>query len=121
MNRRLKKCPVCNGDLQIVEYRCPSCKTNIRGEFGIGDFAALSSAQQQFVKTFICCGGNIREVEKELKISYPTVKNKLTEVQEILCEKKSASASNEILDRIEAGKISVEEAISQLKKGGKNA
>jgi hypothetical protein len=117
MNRRLKKCPVCNGDLQIVEYKCPSCITIIRGEFGVGDFAALSAAQQQFVKTFICCSGNIREVEKKLKISYPTVKNRLAEVQKILCEKKTASASNHILDKIEAGEISVEEAIKEIKQG----
>jgi hypothetical protein len=83
----------------------------------VGDFAVLSAAQNQFVKTFICCGGNIREVEKELKISYPTVKNRLAEVQEILCNNKTASASNEILDKVEAGEISVEEAIEKIKQG----
>ena len=118
MNRRLRKCPVCNSNLEIVEYHCPHCGTAIKGKFGIGELASLNASQQEFVKTFICCRGNIKEVEKALGISYPTVKNRLNEITKVLCPAKKEKAnplSHEILAEIEAGKISVEEALEKLK------
>ena len=119
MNNRLKQCPVCNSTLEIKEYHCPKCDTTIRGNFEVGDLASLSAAQQEFVKIFICNQGNIKEVEKALGISYPTVKNRLAEITNTLCpsqikEKTKFSAS--VLDEIERGEISVEDAIKKLKK-----
>ncbi len=121
MNKRLKQCPVCNSNLEIVEYHCPECDTSIKGKFGIGDLSLLSPAQQEFAKTFLCCSGNIKEVEKALNISYPTVKNKLAEITSALCvndRKENNVKSQEILDEIEKGNITVEEALSELKKRG---
>jgi len=112
MNNRLKQCPVCNSTLEIKEYHCPKCDTTIRGNFEVGDLASLSASQQEFVKTFICNQGNIKEVEKALK-------NRLTEIVNVLCpssnnEKREFSTS--VLDEIDRGEISVEDAIKKLKK-----
>ena len=117
MNKRLKACPACNATLEITEYHCPSCNTTIQGHFSIDDFSALSAAQAEFVKVFVCCSGNIKEVEKALRISYPTVKNRLAQVQAILCKatKTGKHPSEEILARIEAGTLSVDEAIRKIK------
>jgi hypothetical protein len=118
MNKRLKQCPVCNSNLDIVKYHCSNCDTSIKGRFGVGEFGALSATQQEFVKTFVCCQGNIKEVEKVLKISYPTVKNKLAEITSILCGKKKEAKSviaDDILDEIEKGSMTVEEAIAAIK------
>jgi hypothetical protein len=118
MNKRLKQCPVCNSNLEIVEYHCTNCDTSIKGKFGVGDFAALTAPQQEFVKTFVCCQGNIKEVEKVLKISYPTVKNKLSEVTSILCDQKKKTkkiASEDILDGIDKGNMTVDEALAKLR------
>ena len=119
MNNRLKQCPVCNSTLEIKEYHCTKCDTTIRGNFEVGDLASLSAPQQEFVKTFICNQGNIKEVEKALGISYPTVKNRLAEIVNVLCpssniENKEFSTS--VLDEIDRGEISVEDAIKKLKK-----
>lgn len=119
MNRRLKKCPVCNTTLEIIEYHCSNCDTTIRGKFEVGDLASLTTSQQEFVKVFVCCQGNIKEVEKVLKISYPTVKNRLAEITQILCPKariKEDTISTSILTEIEQGKLSVDEAIKKLKR-----
>ncbi|MCF7793902.1 MAG: DUF2089 domain-containing protein [Candidatus Cloacimonetes bacterium] len=118
MNKRLKQCPVCNSNLDIVEYHCSNCDTHIKGRFGVGEFGVLTATQQEFVKTFICCQGNIKEVEKVLKISYPTVKNRLAEVTSILCDKKKQTKpviSDDILKEIDSGKMTVEEAIAAIK------
>ncbi len=116
MNNRLKKCPVCNTDLEIVEYHCNSCDTTIRGQFQGGDFDALSQAQLEFAKVFLCAGGNIKEVEKSLSISYPTVKNKLQEVINILCHESTQDTKLSVLEQVEKGKISIDAAIKQLQK-----
>lgn len=118
MNKRLKQCPVCNANLEIVEYHCPDCDTSIKGRFGVGDFALLTAPMQEFVKTFVCCQGNIKEVERVLKISYPTVKNRLSEVTAILCDQQNAKLpvlSEDVLYEIESGAITVEEALAKLK------
>ncbi len=119
MNNRLKQCPVCNSTLEIKEYHCSKCDTTIRGNFEVGDLASLSAQQQEFVKVFICAQGSIKEVEKVMEISYPTVKNKLKEIIEVLCPEHRSeedSFSEDILNEIEKGEISVDEAIVKLKK-----
>jgi len=121
MNKRLKHCPVCDSNMEIVEYHCPKCDISIKGRFGIGDLASLSVAQQEFVKVFVCSGGNIKEVEKVLGISYPTVKNRLNEISRVLCRKSKGGTDSdpvEILDKLEKGELSVEAAIKEIKKRG---
>ena len=117
MVKRLKKCPVCNTDLYIREFHCPECEIEIRGKFSQSELASLTLNQQEFVKIFLLSQGNIREVEKRLGISYPTVKNRLAEIINILegVDRREESLID-MLDEIEQGNISVEEAINRIKK-----
>jgi len=120
MEKKLSRCPVCNSTLTIMEYHCEHCGTTVRGNFKAGDLNLLTATQQEFVKVFICCHGNIKEVEKALGISYPTVKNRLTEVTKTLCGKDESKKKNDPLDALNAldeGKITIEEALNLL--GGK--
>lgn len=114
MNNKLKNCPVCNGELIITEYKCPACDTSIKGKFSTSDFGSLNSTQLDFVKTFLCAEGNIKEVGRMLKISYPTVKNRLSEITSILCPDKGDEKLS-LLSKIENGELSVEDAIKKLK------
>jgi len=124
MNKRLKSCPVCNSKLEILKYHCPNCDTKIEGKFEIGELDSLSPQQQEFVKVFICSEGNIKKVEEIMDISYPTVKNRLSEIKQILCpetqEKKTESQPEMILANLDKGSISVKEAIKKLKERKKN-
>ncbi|MEA1972222.1 MAG: DUF2089 domain-containing protein [Candidatus Cloacimonadota bacterium] len=115
MNKVLKSCPVCNSNLEITEYHCNSCNTTIKGNFAIDDIASLNSTQQEFVKTFLCCQGSIKEVEKALNISYPTVKNRLQEITSIICSSKSKKNNLSILEKVDNGEITVQQAINKLK------
>ncbi|MCF7911288.1 MAG: DUF2089 domain-containing protein [Candidatus Cloacimonetes bacterium] len=118
MFKRLRSCPVCNSKLEVTRYHCPECDITIEGKFTISEFSALTGEQQEFVRTFICCQGNIKEVEKVLGISYPTVKNRLNQVGEVLCHSNRKSVrginSEEVLSALESGDISVSEAIKKL-------
>ena len=61
--------------------------------------------------------GNIKKIEEELGISYPTVKNKLKAVKKALGfkDKKPKVDKAKILDQISKGEIAPEEAVKLLK------
>ncbi|MCX7748885.1 MAG: DUF2089 domain-containing protein [Clostridia bacterium] len=116
----LGKCPVCSHDTEVTKISCDSCGTNIEGRFELCKFCRLSSEQKAFVDAFIKCRGNIKEVEKELGVSYPTVKNRLEDVASALgykseSDSSSAGKKKEILDKLNKGEISVSDAINLLK------
>ncbi len=117
MIKRIKRCPVCNRDLQIREYYCAECDITIQGRFNQSDLASLTLGQQEFVKTFLISQGNIKEVEKRLGISYPTVKSRLAEiVRSLEASDEHDEGLCELFDEIEQGKITVEEAVAKIKK-----
>lgn len=67
-------CPVCGGELMVTRLRCSSCDTTIEGTFGAGRFARLSHEQAALLESFLRSRGNLRDMERELGISYPTVR-----------------------------------------------
>jgi hypothetical protein len=46
----------------------------IEGEFGVGRFARLTREQTVVLESFLRSRGNLRDMERELGISYPTVR-----------------------------------------------
>ncbi len=67
-------CPVCSGELAVTRLRCGDCGTTIEGEFGVGRFARLTRDQVQMLESFLRSRGNLRDMERELDISSPTVR-----------------------------------------------
>ncbi|HEY7738179.1 MAG TPA: DUF2089 domain-containing protein [Candidatus Limnocylindria bacterium] len=67
-------CPVCSGELEISRLHCGSCGTTIEGEFGVGRFGRLSREQMTLLESFLRSRGNLKEMERALGISYPTVR-----------------------------------------------
>ncbi len=67
-------CPVCAGELEISRLHCSSCGTTIEGEFGVGRFGRLSREQMTLLESFLRSRGNLKEMERALGISYPTVR-----------------------------------------------
>jgi hypothetical protein len=65
------KCPVCGNRLTVTRLCCYKCSTVIEGSFRPCEFCNLPSEDLEFIKIFIKCRGSIKEVEKELGISYP--------------------------------------------------
>ena len=111
-------CPFCSGALEIRELGCNSCDVTIRGKFHFSALFQLSPEQMEFVKVFLRSRGNIKEVEKELGISYPTVRGRLNDILKSLGMEpdKESVVREEILDSLDRGEIKAEEAVEQLKK-----
>ena len=115
----INKCPVCGGDLVITRLTCPKCGTGISSTFSLSGFASLKPEHIEFIKVFIKCHGNIKEVERELGISYPTVKNRLNEITRAMgYEVEQEKVQSKILDEIESRNISVNKALKLLRKLG---
>lgn len=120
MYKILSKCPVCSNNLKAIKLKCTRCNTMIENDFSLSKFDYLNSQQLYFIETFIKCRGSIKDVEKELGISYPTVRAKLDEVilalgYDVAKVNQSKQEKADILDALEKGEISTEEALKKLK------
>jgi hypothetical protein len=125
----LLKCPSCQGNLSIAELNCLSCAIAIKGEFALPALLRLAPAQLDCVEVFLKNRGVIRDVERELGISYPTVRARLDEVVASLgyqvrpspVEPNSADETSgqrrKILEDLKAGKLTSEQARDALGRG----
>lgn len=113
------KCPVCGDELYVTKLSCHKCHTHIEGNFMLCKFCKLSNEQKNFVEVFIKSRGNIKEIEKELGISYPTVRGRLEDVIEALgYSPKYAEPTidkTEIIRKLSDGEITSEEALKLLR------
>ncbi|MHB8097077.1 MAG: DUF2089 family protein [Erysipelotrichaceae bacterium] len=114
-------CPVCQNSLLATRLSCNVCHTEITGEFELSRFSYLNKEELNFIETFIRVYGNIKEMEKELDVSYPTVKKMLEQVVtkmgfETRDSKEPNPNTEDILTKIKNKEISVNEALTLLKK-----
>ncbi len=70
-------CPVCSGELTITRLHCRACGSALEGEFGVGRFGRLDREQMGVLESFLRSRGNLKEMERELGISYPTVRSRV--------------------------------------------
>ena len=70
-------CPVCSDELTITRLHCRGCGTALEGEFGVGRFGRLDAEQMRLLESFLSSRGNLKEMERELGISYPTVRGRV--------------------------------------------
>jgi hypothetical protein len=115
-------CPVCGGEYEITALTCKKCKSELNGRFEGCEFCLLTESEKTFLSVFIKCRGNIKEVEKELGISYPTVRNRLDAIiLRLGFEPSKISVSSvkeeqkKIIDQLENGEITVTEAAEILR------
>ena len=90
----------------------------IEGEFELPPLARLSAEDQVFIMAFIRSDGSIKDLERTFGISYPTVKNRLAQIsrQFKFVENVPGSSHEDVLQRLERGEITAEEAIERLSK-----
>ncbi|GIL15424.1 MAG: hypothetical protein BroJett039_05970 [Chloroflexota bacterium] len=120
MLKLFAQCPACSGFLTITEIQCSNCHLKMQGEFKPGLFSSLSDDQLTFVRAFLRVRGNLSEMEKVLGVSYPTIRNKLDEINQTLDRADQAPAVVEsnprtaILNQLAAGELSAAQALEQL-------
>jgi hypothetical protein len=90
----------------------------IEGSFTLPPLANLSAEDQVFVMAFMRCHGSIKDMEEMFGISYPTVKNRINRIAKQLefVEIVKVSPEEEVIDELERGDITADEAIRRLSK-----
>jgi hypothetical protein len=73
----ISTCPVCSSELTVTRLNCRSCGTTLEGEFSVGRFGRLTREQLLLLESFLRSRGNLKEMERELGISYPTVRSRV--------------------------------------------
>lgn len=103
-------------DVEIERVKVKVSGIVIEGNFELPPLAQLTLEDQIFITAFIRCEGSIKQMEELFGISYPTVKSRLKGIASRLefVEINPPASSNEILNQLDSGEISVEEAISKL-------
>jgi len=73
----ISTCPVCSNELAVTRLHCRSCGTTLEGDFSVGRFGRLNRDQLALLESFLRSRGNLRDMERELGISYPTVRSRV--------------------------------------------
>ena len=73
----ISTCPVCASELAVTRLHCGTCGTTLEGDFSVGRFGRLNRDQLALLESFLRSRGNLREMERELGISYPTVRGRV--------------------------------------------
>jgi hypothetical protein len=130
----ISRCPVCGDELTVTRLHCQSCDTAIEGRFRLARFGRLSNDQLKFVEVFLKNRGIIKDVEAELKLSYPTVRAKLDDALKAMGFAGGEVAENgarprqltpqereerrKIVEDVAAKRISVDEASKRIARLG---
>jgi hypothetical protein len=69
-----RDCPVCQTPLHLTQLGCPHCGTGLTGDFEPCQFCGLDAAELDILRVFLASRGNMKELERHLGLSYPTVR-----------------------------------------------
>lgn len=115
-------CPVTGHPLEVTRLECPESGVTIEGRFAPNEFALLPDEQLEFMRLFVKCRGNLKEVERMLGLSYPTVRLRFENVLRTLGYETAAEPAvspagerEAVLSALEKGEISAEEATERLR------
>jgi hypothetical protein len=132
----ISTCPVCSKELAVTRLHCRSCGTTLEGDFSVGRFGRLSRDQLTLLESFLRSRGNLRDMERELGISYPTVRGRVEALVRALgfgargdddeaaeaapAETPPADQRQAILQQLARHEIGAEEAAAAIRALGRN-
>ncbi|MGH4029136.1 DUF2089 domain-containing protein [Actinomycetota bacterium Odt1-20B] len=99
----------------------------VEGQFEPPQLAQLGVDDQVFVAAFVRSHGSIKEMERIFGVSYPTIKSRLKRIAERIdfadavetietVDTDPAPTSADVIDRLQRGEISAQEALTELEK-----
>jgi hypothetical protein len=130
----ISTCPVCSNELSVTRLHCRSCGTTLEGDFSVGRFGRLNRDQLALLESFLRSRGNLREMERELGISYPTVRSRVEalvralgfgpradadDVDEAPVEPTPQRSRAEILEALARHELSAEDAATAIRALGR--
>ncbi|MEX2536378.1 MAG: DUF2089 domain-containing protein [Trueperaceae bacterium] len=114
-------CPVSGEPLEVTRLHCPQSGVTIEGRFQPNEFSLLPAENLEFLRLFVKVRGNLKEVERILGLSYPTIRQRFDALVSVLGYETAAEPRpvraqkrSDILERLERGEISAEDAARAL-------
>jgi hypothetical protein len=142
MRKILEACPTCGGDFAVTELTCTVCETVVRSRYNPCPFCSLSPEDLGFMLVFVKNRGNVKDMERELGVSYWTIRGRLNEVINAMgfvvpdevedgpgdeagadedepeptspADRAISAARREILDQLKRGELTAGEAAERL-------
>lgn len=118
-------CPITGAPLTVTRLECETSGITIEGRFTPNEFALLPEDNLEFLRIFVKVRGNLKEVERVLGLSYPTIRLRFEKLLLALGYEVGpdlAEGRTEVLDLLERGEIEPDEAARRLqslsRKGG---
>jgi hypothetical protein len=127
----ISTCPVCSSELAVTRLHCRACGTTLEGEFSVGRFGRLSREQLILLESFLRSRGNLRDMERELGISYPTVRSRVEALvralgfgprdgdesaeEQAVDAGESAMQRQQVLERLARREINADEAAAAIR------
>lgn len=112
-------CPVCSGELVTTRLGCPTCGTGVSGSFASCRFCRLSGDDLDTLEVFLRSRGNLRDVQAHLGVSYPTARQRFSELLERLglaTPDEPPPDTGAVMADLAAGRIDVAEAEALLRR-----
>ena len=78
--KKLKHCPLCGENLILSRLSCPECRAEFPITSPMSPYDALSESNAEFLEVFLRTGGNFKDVQAKLNISYPAAKKRMDEL-----------------------------------------
>jgi hypothetical protein len=113
-------CPVTGRPLEVTRLHCPESGVTIEGRFQPNEFSLLPEEQLELLRLFVRVRGNLKEVERILGVSYPTVRARFETLLKTLgyeayeAPPDLQAERTDILSRLERGEIRADEATRRL-------
>ena len=115
--RMPSKCPSCGGRMVATRMECISCGAAVEGRFVPCPVCTMDDEIRELFEIFMYARGNLKEVERELGLSYPTVRAKMERMFSRYERAAEVTTSRmDVLAMLGSGKISVDEAEELLKR-----
>ena len=111
------RCPVTGEPLEVTRLRGPNSGVVIEGQFIPNEFALLDRENLDYLRLFVKVRGNLKEVERMLGVSYPTVRARFEQMLRALgyeAPEPAGDSRSDVLARLERGEITAEEATRSL-------
>ena len=132
----ISTCPVCASELSVTRLHCNSCGTTLEGDFSVGRFGRLNRDQLALLESFLRSRGNLRDMERELGISYPTVRSRVEalvralgfgprsdadDAEDAVPDVAAGKTREEILQALARHEMSAEDAAAAIRALGRTA
>jgi hypothetical protein len=105
------RCPSCGKDLRVTVMKCESCGAGLEGNFDPCPVCRFDPELQSLFDLFMTSRGNLKDVERRMDCSYPTVRSRMEEMFRRYEEVRPLRPSRmDVLKRLRRGEITAAEA-----------